>query len=225
MSLNRPLTRTSAFPGGSPDTESTRSIAFQSYWELPGGVVEANESPYAAAVREIGEELGLPAAVGRLLVVVSMWGFRRSMTGSGLAGLLCFDVVFLADNRIGDGGDGRSWAVEHRYRAVQEVLGGAEVAAVARQFGTSRQSLYTWLGRYRDGGLQAPADRSRRPQASPTRTAAELEATICELRRRHPRWGAQRIAFEPAETSGDSAPSRSTVYRVLVRNGLVDHQH
>jgi 8-oxo-dGTP diphosphatase len=30
----------------------------KTYWELPGGCVEADESPRAAAVREIQEELG-----------------------------------------------------------------------------------------------------------------------------------------------------------------------
>ncbi|WP_051570958.1 NUDIX domain-containing protein [Cryptosporangium arvum] len=38
-------------------------------WEIPGGTVERNESPRAAAAREIEEELGLRVAPGRLLVV------------------------------------------------------------------------------------------------------------------------------------------------------------
>ncbi|MEV6336341.1 NUDIX hydrolase [Nocardia vinacea] len=42
---------------------------YKGYWELPGGVVEADESPYAAVVREVGEELGLTVSMGRLLVV------------------------------------------------------------------------------------------------------------------------------------------------------------
>lgn len=37
-------------------------------WELPGGAVDPDESPYLAAVREVREELGLDLAVGRLLV-------------------------------------------------------------------------------------------------------------------------------------------------------------
>lgn len=37
-------------------------------WEIPGGVVEADESPAAAVAREVREELGVPLAVGRLLV-------------------------------------------------------------------------------------------------------------------------------------------------------------
>jgi len=43
--------------------------AYKDYWEIPGGAVGANESPYDAAVREVQEELGLTVSVGRLLVV------------------------------------------------------------------------------------------------------------------------------------------------------------
>ncbi|WP_213002064.1 NUDIX domain-containing protein [Winogradskya consettensis] len=37
-------------------------------WEIPGGGVEAGESPYAAVVRELQEELALPVRPGLLLV-------------------------------------------------------------------------------------------------------------------------------------------------------------
>ncbi|MEC3919949.1 NUDIX domain-containing protein [Nocardia sp. CDC160] len=42
---------------------------YKDYWELPGGVVEAGESPGAAVVREVREELGLRVPLGRLLTV------------------------------------------------------------------------------------------------------------------------------------------------------------
>lgn len=38
-------------------------------WEIPGGCVDADESPYDAAVRELKEELGLSVRPGRLLAV------------------------------------------------------------------------------------------------------------------------------------------------------------
>jgi 8-oxo-dGTP diphosphatase len=38
-------------------------------WEVPGGVVETDESPAAAVAREVREELGVALFIGRLLVV------------------------------------------------------------------------------------------------------------------------------------------------------------
>src|SRR3954462_11446631 len=38
-------------------------------WDIPGGYVEPDESPTAAAQREFQEELGVPRGPGRLLVV------------------------------------------------------------------------------------------------------------------------------------------------------------
>lgn len=38
-------------------------------WDLPGGMVEANEAPLDAARREVAEELGIDFGGGRLLVV------------------------------------------------------------------------------------------------------------------------------------------------------------
>lgn len=38
-------------------------------WEIPGGMVEPGESPRAACVREIQEELGLRPPIGDLLVI------------------------------------------------------------------------------------------------------------------------------------------------------------
>jgi hypothetical protein len=50
-----------------------------------------------------------------------------------------------------------------------------------------------------------------------------VETVVCELRRKHPGWGARRIAFVLArEGRFDPSPSRMTVYRILVRHGLID---
>jgi 8-oxo-dGTP pyrophosphatase MutT (NUDIX family) len=43
--------------------------SYKPNWEIPGGAVEADESPWATAARELVEELGLDRPLGRLLVV------------------------------------------------------------------------------------------------------------------------------------------------------------
>ena len=44
---------------------------------------------------------------------------------------------------------------------------------------------------------------------------------MCELRRAHPRWGPKRLVFEMGRR-GLGPVTRSTVYRVLVRNQLIE---
>jgi 8-oxo-dGTP diphosphatase len=61
--------------------------AYKPYWEIPGGAVEADESPRDAAVRELKEELGLTCSPGRLLAVD--WVPPRPERTEGL--MLVFD--------------------------------------------------------------------------------------------------------------------------------------
>jgi transposase InsO family protein len=111
--------------------------------------------------------------------------------------------------------------VEQRYHAVMEVISGAPVAEVASRYGVSRQSVHNWLGKYRTGGLAALADHSHRPHSQPRQLNADIEAVVCGLRGAHPRWGPRRLSYELGKSGISPVPSRSTIYRVLVRHGLV----
>jgi transposase InsO family protein len=110
---------------------------------------------------------------------------------------------------------------EQRYRAVLEVRAGVPVTEVAERYGVSRQSVHAWLRRYRDEGPSGLADRSHKVLAHPWQIPAEVESSVCELRRAHPKWGPKRLVFE-MDRRGHGTVTRSTVYRVLVRNGLVE---
>jgi transposase InsO family protein len=113
--------------------------------------------------------------------------------------------------------------VEQRYRAVLAVLAGERVTVVARQWGVSRQAVHGWLARYRDEGLAGLADRSHRPHSSPGQASAVVESAVCEVRRLHPGWGPRRIAFVLGRDGCPGpVPSRMTVYRILVRHGLIE---
>ena len=116
--------------------------------------------------------------------------------------------------------------VEQRYQAVLAVQAGVPVVEVASKFGVSRQSVHAWLTRYQEEGLAGLDDRSRRPDSCPHRVPPEVEAAVCELRRAHPRWGARRIEFELGRNGCPGrVPSRMSVYRILVRHGLIEVRH
>ena len=61
-----------------------------------------------------------------------------------------------------------------RYRAVLEVGAGIPVTEVAGRYGVSRQSVHTWLLRYRREGIAGLEDRSHRVHDHPRRIAAEV---------------------------------------------------
>jgi transposase InsO family protein len=113
---------------------------------------------------------------------------------------------------------------EQRYRAVLEVLDeGATVTDVARRYGVARQTVHGWLRRYAtDGGLAGLVDRSSRPESCPHQMSAVTEARVLGLRRAHPGWGPSRIVWQLERDGSDPVPGRSSVYRALVRHGLVE---
>jgi transposase InsO family protein len=111
---------------------------------------------------------------------------------------------------------------EQRFNAVMEVLrDGLTVIELADRYGVSRQTIHSWLGRYRTGGLDALADRSHRPDTCPHQMPATVEAHLCELRRRHPQWGQRRLAHELVRVGVNPPPGLTSIYRALVRNGLI----
>jgi transposase InsO family protein len=112
--------------------------------------------------------------------------------------------------------------VEQRYLAVREVLdSGAAINDVATRYGVNRKTLYRWLVRYANDGLGALADRSSKPDRCPHQISAEVEARIVSLRRAHPGWG-PRTLLNKLRRELDETPSRSAIYRALVRHGLIE---
>ena len=112
--------------------------------------------------------------------------------------------------------------LEQRHKAVLEVLNGATVIDVARRYGVVRQTLHDWLRRYARGGMAALSDRSSRPATCPHQMAPRVEARVCAIRREHPGWGPQTIRHRLGQEDVSPLPSRSAVYRALVRHRLIE---
>ena len=90
------------------------------------------------------------------------------------------------------------------------------------EFGISRPVGYEWLRRYRQGGISAIAERSRRPQESPRRTEAAVEKRVLELRKQYPDWGARKLCVLLEREHIKLA--RNTIHRILLRHDLVHEE-
>src|SRR5687768_1564628 len=101
--------------------------------------------------------------------------------------------------------------VHGRKLIVERHASGWKQAQIAAAMGISRKCVATWLTRYDAEGEAGLVDRSSRPHSSPSRTPAEVEDRIVELRRRERR-GPVWIGAELG------VPAR-TVSRVLARRG------
>jgi transposase InsO family protein len=112
--------------------------------------------------------------------------------------------------------------LEQRYLAVREVLDtGATVTDVAARHGVDRRTLHRWLLRYANDGIGALAEKSSKPDRCPHQLSAAIEARIISMRTMHPGWGPRTILAK-LRKEFDEVPSRSGIYRCLVRQNLIE---
>ncbi|MGG7581858.1 IS481 family transposase [Rhizobium sp. Nf11,1] len=113
--------------------------------------------------------------------------------------------------------------MEERLRFVAGLLEGEGMRDVCQGFGISRKTGYKIFNRYKDEGLEALTDRSRRPVRQANQLAEPVTAMIVRLKREKPHWGARKIRELLVERlAGDvRIPATSTVHAVLDRHGLV----
>ena len=114
-------------------------------------------------------------------------------------------------------------AMEERLRFVARVLDGEAMTDVCRSFGISRKTGYKIFNRYKEHGLEALADRSRRPVRYANQLPAQVESLIVCLKQDKPHWGARKLReLLVRRLNGDvRVPARSTIHAVLDRHGLV----
>ena len=115
--------------------------------------------------------------------------------------------------------------VEQRYQAVLEVLVEAKpVSEVARERGVTCHSVHRWLRRYAAQGLSGLVDQPSKPVSCPHQMDPVVEWAIVQMRREHPGWGPRTIGVRLARGGVDPVPGRSSIYRCLVRHGLIEPQ-
>ncbi|MFI9214403.1 IS481 family transposase, partial [Streptomyces sp. NPDC053253] len=95
---------------------------------------------------------------------------------------------------------------------VERVCSGRPVAHVAAEMGISRATAHKWVRRWRAEGDAGLHDRSSRPRTTPHRTAAAVEARVCDMRQSH--------KLGPARIGPILGLPASTVHRILTRHRL-----
>jgi transposase InsO family protein len=101
---------------------------------------------------------------------------------------------------------------------------GLGVRATAKKYGVSPAWVCTLVARYREEGPSAFEPRSKRPLTNARATAPEIEDRIIELRKELLDIGTDAGAdtiHTHLEREGLSAPSISTIQRILTRRGFV----
>jgi transposase InsO family protein len=116
-----------------------------------------------------------------------------------------------------------SSVMEERLRFVARLLDGEAMTDVCRDFGISRKTGYKVFDRYKEHGLEALTDRSRRPVRYANQLPQQLESLIVNFKRNKPHWGARKIReLLVRRLAGDvRVPAKSTIHAVLDRHGLV----
>lgn len=119
------------------------------------------------------------------------------------------------------------WQITSLFRVRQRLVEAAlarrkPLGEVCQSFGSSRQTAYKWLTRYRAQGRAGLADRSRRPHHSPQRLAPHWIRAITHWRRWRPHWGAKKIHCQLRRQQPRArVPCVRTIHRWLHRRGYV----
>jgi transposase InsO family protein len=102
------------------------------------------------------------------------------------------------------------------------------VAQFCRDQQISRQTFYKFRRRFSQEGLAGLEDRSRRPVSCPGQTSAAVEEVVLRKRKQlledgrdH---GPQSIQWSLQREAHPRVPSRSTIWRILTRHGLITPQ-
>jgi putative transposase len=102
--------------------------------------------------------------------------------------------------------------------------GGRTFAELCRSYGISRKVGYKWIDRFQDEGVEGLHERSRKPHLSPQSTPYSICKEIIAIRTcRRILPGPKKIqAILRAQHPEWTIPSKTTIYNILHREGLVE---
>jgi putative transposase len=109
--------------------------------------------------------------------------------------------------------------MEERRRMIALWESGKTPTELARRFGVSRQTIYTFIERWEEEGSAGLEDRSRRPHTNPRKTAVEVEKALLALKDQYADYGPDKLVTL-LEDQGITLAA-STARDMLRRHGRV----
>ena len=113
--------------------------------------------------------------------------------------------------------------MEQRVKFIMEVLDSTYcMTELCSYYGISRKTGYKWLVRYRQDGITALHNRSRKPHKHPHEISYKVKESILAIKNRFPKWGAPKIRsrLERIHPAWGSYPAISTIGLFLQKQGL-----
>lgn len=99
----------------------------------------------------------------------------------------------------------------------------SNLSDLCSRYGISRKTGYKWIQRFESTGINGLNEQTRRPNANPLQTPYRIQQAIIELRQKYqiiP--GAKKIQVMLAQRYPNiTIPSKSTIYNILNRAGLI----
>lgn len=97
-----------------------------------------------------------------------------------------------------------------------------DISEIARRFGVSRKTVYKWINRYKEEGIQGLEEKSRAAHSHPNITENIIIDGIIDFKLKHTTWGPKKIMHRLRELYPEvNWPADSTAEYWLKKNGLV----
>ena len=101
--------------------------------------------------------------------------------------------------------------------------GCSSITDLSQKYGVSRPTIYKWLKRYEQSGIEGLKEKSRAPKKSPHRTSPEILKLVIEEKLKNRKRGPRKVRAQlKRRHPGLTLPAISTISYWLKKEGLVE---
>lgn len=117
-------------------------------------------------------------------------------------------------------------AMDQKIKLIGDYLDGSHsITDLSELYEVSRNTIYKWIKRYKQGGNESLTDKTAAPLRHPNATSLEIAREIVTLKLKYKSWGPKKIIFWLKQHQPDrSWPAVSTAGNILKQAGLVNHR-